>query len=208
MISRPTSSPTTCRAPVDRASPFRTSTAKTTYFASDELKNADFWKQVSGSFTTGPDTKLLLLRMQRDPPGMPIRGKLWIDTRPARGPGVSEHRRQADMKHSQSIRAFPVLTAPVTDAAHSASPRLGARPRDLLRGVRPVAVWPSGLWGGRALVDFRAGSRGRALAGALDHPASRIRRAVCIAGTRCLRPCWCLPSVSPATCDRPNRISL
>ena len=52
----------------------------TTYFASDELKNADFWKQVSGSFTTGPDTRLLLLRIQREPPGMPIRGKLWIDT--------------------------------------------------------------------------------------------------------------------------------
>ncbi len=51
-----------------------------TLFASDELKNADFWKEVSGSFTTGPDTKLLLLRIQREPPGMPIRGKLWIDS--------------------------------------------------------------------------------------------------------------------------------
>jgi tetratricopeptide (TPR) repeat protein len=51
-----------------------------TYFASDELKNADFWKEVSGSFKTGPDTKLLLLRIQRDPPGIPIRGKLWIDS--------------------------------------------------------------------------------------------------------------------------------
>ena len=50
------------------------------YFTSDELKNADFWKEVSGSFTTGPDTRLLLLRVQREPPGMPIRGKLWIDT--------------------------------------------------------------------------------------------------------------------------------
>jgi tetratricopeptide (TPR) repeat protein len=51
-----------------------------TYFASDDLKNADFWKEVSGSFTTGPDTRLLLLRVQREPPGMPIRGKLWIDS--------------------------------------------------------------------------------------------------------------------------------
>ncbi len=50
-----------------------------TYFSSDELKDADFWKEVSGSFTTGPEAKLLLLRIQRDPPGMPIRGKLWID---------------------------------------------------------------------------------------------------------------------------------
>jgi tetratricopeptide (TPR) repeat protein len=53
--------------------------SETTYFTSDELKDADFWKAVSGSFTTGPDTKLLLLHIQRDPPGMPIRGKLWID---------------------------------------------------------------------------------------------------------------------------------
>jgi tetratricopeptide (TPR) repeat protein len=53
---------------------------ETTYFASDELKDADFWKEVSGSFTTGPDTRLLLLHIQRDPPGMPIKGKLWIDS--------------------------------------------------------------------------------------------------------------------------------
>ena len=52
---------------------------ETTYFTSDELKNADFWKEVSGGFTTGPETKLLLLRIQREPPGMPIRGKVWID---------------------------------------------------------------------------------------------------------------------------------
>ena len=52
---------------------------ETTYLSTDELKNADFWKEVSGSFTTGADTKLLLLHIKRDPPGMPIRGKLWID---------------------------------------------------------------------------------------------------------------------------------
>lgn len=50
-----------------------------TYFTSDDLKNADFWKEVSGSFTTGPDTKLLVLRIQREPPALPIKGKLWID---------------------------------------------------------------------------------------------------------------------------------
>lgn len=49
------------------------------YFASDELKDADFWKQVGGSFTTGPTTKMVMLRVQRVPPGSPIRGKLWID---------------------------------------------------------------------------------------------------------------------------------
>jgi tetratricopeptide (TPR) repeat protein len=53
---------------------------ETTFFASDELKDADFWKEVGGTFTTGPDTKLLLLRIQREPPGMPIKGKLWIDS--------------------------------------------------------------------------------------------------------------------------------
>ena len=53
---------------------------ETTFYSSDEMKNADFWKEVSGTFTTGADTKLLLLHIRRDPPGMPIRGKLWIDT--------------------------------------------------------------------------------------------------------------------------------
>jgi len=49
------------------------------YFTSDELKDADFWKQARGTFTTGPTTKMLMLRVQRVPPGSPIRGKLWID---------------------------------------------------------------------------------------------------------------------------------
>lgn len=52
---------------------------ETPYFVSDELKGADFWKEVSGNFATGPETNLLVLRIERDPPGMPIRGKLWID---------------------------------------------------------------------------------------------------------------------------------
>ena len=49
------------------------------YFASDELKDADAWKQARGTFTTGPATEMLMLRVQRVPPGSPIRGKLWID---------------------------------------------------------------------------------------------------------------------------------
>jgi tetratricopeptide (TPR) repeat protein len=49
-----------------------------TYFASEELKDADFWKQVGGTFNTGPDTTLLVLRIQRVPAGNAIRGKLWI----------------------------------------------------------------------------------------------------------------------------------
>jgi tetratricopeptide (TPR) repeat protein len=48
------------------------------YFASEELKDADVWKQVTGTFDTGGGTKLLVLRIQRVPPGTAIRGKLWI----------------------------------------------------------------------------------------------------------------------------------
>jgi len=49
------------------------------YFASEELKNAEFWKSTTGSFVTAPETKLLALRVERDPAGSPIRGKLWIN---------------------------------------------------------------------------------------------------------------------------------
>lgn len=49
------------------------------YFAGDEMKETDDWKQVSGTFTTGPNCKLLVVRIQRVPAGRPIRGKLWID---------------------------------------------------------------------------------------------------------------------------------
>ena len=49
------------------------------YFASEEMKDTDDWKQITGSFTTGPQSKLLVVRVQRVPAGRPIRGKLWID---------------------------------------------------------------------------------------------------------------------------------
>jgi len=49
------------------------------YFGSEELKGADFWKEAGGTFTTGPNTKLLILLIQRVPSGSPIKGKLWID---------------------------------------------------------------------------------------------------------------------------------
>jgi tetratricopeptide (TPR) repeat protein len=52
---------------------------ETTYFTGDDLKDADFWKEIGGHFTTGPDTRMLVLRLERVPPGLPIRGKLWID---------------------------------------------------------------------------------------------------------------------------------
>ena len=48
------------------------------YFASEELKDEGFWKQVGGTFETGPDSKLVVLRIQRVPAGNAIRGKLWI----------------------------------------------------------------------------------------------------------------------------------
>jgi hypothetical protein len=50
----------------------------TNYFASEELRDADVWRQVEGTFSTGPDTQLLVLRVQRVPAGNAIRGKLWI----------------------------------------------------------------------------------------------------------------------------------
>ena len=51
----------------------------TSLFMSDDLRDADFWKRVSGAFTTGPDTKLIALQIARVPAGSPVRGKLWID---------------------------------------------------------------------------------------------------------------------------------
>ena len=49
------------------------------YLASEDLKGVDFWKQVNGTFLTGPETKLVALRIQRVPLGSPIKGRLWID---------------------------------------------------------------------------------------------------------------------------------
>jgi tetratricopeptide (TPR) repeat protein len=48
-------------------------------FDSEELKDSPGWRQVSGEFKTGPETRLLRLRIRRVPAGSPIRGKLWID---------------------------------------------------------------------------------------------------------------------------------
>lgn len=53
--------------------------SEATYFVSDPLKDADSWQKINGTFTTGPDTRLLVLRIQRLPAGSPMRGKLWID---------------------------------------------------------------------------------------------------------------------------------
>jgi tetratricopeptide (TPR) repeat protein len=48
-------------------------------YTSDNLNGADFWKAVHGHFTTPPSTTLLVLNIERIPPGSPIRGKLWLD---------------------------------------------------------------------------------------------------------------------------------
>lgn len=47
-------------------------------YASDTLSGSDSWKQVQGTFTTAPNTKLLALLVQRVPAEDAIRGKLWI----------------------------------------------------------------------------------------------------------------------------------
>jgi tetratricopeptide (TPR) repeat protein len=52
---------------------------KEVLYDSDELKEAGFWKSATGEFTTGADTKLLVLHVRRLPEGSPIRGKLWVD---------------------------------------------------------------------------------------------------------------------------------
>jgi tetratricopeptide (TPR) repeat protein len=49
-----------------------------TCFQSKELKDSPDWNGVVGELTTGPDAKILVLRVRRIPDGSPIRGKLWI----------------------------------------------------------------------------------------------------------------------------------
>ena len=52
---------------------------KTIYYDSDEMKEAGFWKSVSGEFMTNPDCRLVVVHIRRVPLGSPIRGKLWLD---------------------------------------------------------------------------------------------------------------------------------
>ena len=49
------------------------------YYESEELKDAGFWKSVTGEFTTGADCKLVVLHIRRLPEGSPMRGKLWVN---------------------------------------------------------------------------------------------------------------------------------
>jgi tetratricopeptide (TPR) repeat protein len=51
----------------------------TPLFMSEDLRDADFWKNAGGSFVTPADTQLISVQLLRVPAGRPIRGKLWID---------------------------------------------------------------------------------------------------------------------------------
>jgi hypothetical protein len=51
-----------------------------TYYSSDDLKSDLIWALARGSITTGSETQLVVLRIQRVPAGSAIRGKLWIDS--------------------------------------------------------------------------------------------------------------------------------
>lgn len=48
-------------------------------FTSDPMIDGDFWKAVHARFTTPPSTNLLIVNIERTPPGSPLRGKLWLD---------------------------------------------------------------------------------------------------------------------------------
>ncbi len=61
-------------------------------WASDPLRDADFWKEVHTKVTTPKTTTLLVLVIERFPAGSPIRGKLWLDDfqlSPDDSPGTS-----------------------------------------------------------------------------------------------------------------------
>jgi hypothetical protein len=49
------------------------------YFQSEDLKNSEVWREVSGEFKTPTGAQLVVLHLVRVPNDSPIRGKLWID---------------------------------------------------------------------------------------------------------------------------------
>jgi hypothetical protein len=49
------------------------------YFSTPPLRDADFWKPAAGQFTTGHETRLLKIYVERSPANNPIRGNLWLD---------------------------------------------------------------------------------------------------------------------------------
>jgi tetratricopeptide (TPR) repeat protein len=51
----------------------------TIYLTTEALKNPGSWREITGHFETGPDAKLISVRIVRIPPGNAIRGHLWMD---------------------------------------------------------------------------------------------------------------------------------
>lgn len=50
-----------------------------TYVMTDDILGTNPWRQAHAQFRTGPDAKLVLLKILRQPADALIRGKLWID---------------------------------------------------------------------------------------------------------------------------------
>jgi hypothetical protein len=48
------------------------------YVLSEPLFGSDAWAQQSAEFTTGPNTRLVEVKLVREPSGL-LRGKIWID---------------------------------------------------------------------------------------------------------------------------------
>jgi tetratricopeptide (TPR) repeat protein len=51
----------------------------TPLYVSDTLNDADFWKEAHSKVTTPASTNLLVLTIERFPPGAAIKGKLWLN---------------------------------------------------------------------------------------------------------------------------------
>jgi hypothetical protein len=49
------------------------------YLTTETLKNPGSWREVAGHFETGPEAKLVSVRMVRIPGGNAMRGHLWMD---------------------------------------------------------------------------------------------------------------------------------
>ena len=49
------------------------------YLTTEYLKNPGSWREVAGHFQTGPESKLVSVRMVRIPAGNAMRGHLWMD---------------------------------------------------------------------------------------------------------------------------------
>jgi len=52
---------------------------KNSLLVTEEVLGTTAWKEISGSFTTGPGTELVSLKIARTPGAGPITGRLWID---------------------------------------------------------------------------------------------------------------------------------